>query len=77
MSEEINDIYVKAFNQAYLLSKYNSELIEKILESKNEGIFFEGFEDGRKTYKKEISQSRSNELRKLQDEKQQNRKLER
>ena len=53
MSKELDDIYLKAFNQAYLLSKYNSDLIDKVLMRKNEGRYFEGLIDGKIAYSKE------------------------
>ena len=62
MNDEINDIYLKAFNHAYLISKYESELAKKLVSNKNDGIYFQGFEDGRNQFVSERSQSRSSEL---------------
>ncbi|MBX2826545.1 MAG: hypothetical protein KTR22_00175, partial [Flavobacteriaceae bacterium] len=58
MNEGINDIYVKAFNQAYLLAKFNVSLLDKILSSNQEGNYFDGLRDGKKTFEQERARQR-------------------
>ena len=65
MSNQVDDIYIKAFNQAYLISKYNMTLIEKVLQSQNSGIYFQGLQDGKQTFEKEKGIKRMRELRKV------------
>jgi hypothetical protein len=62
MSEKINEIYIKAFNQAYLLAKYKSDLIAKILESKHENEYIQGLRDGKETFELTLQNSRLKEI---------------
>ncbi|MEM7085246.1 MAG: hypothetical protein AAF489_03640 [Bacteroidota bacterium] len=62
MSDEINDIYIRAFNHAYLIAKYKSELARNILHTKNNGIYIQGFKDGRDQFNKDQMQSRLKEI---------------
>lgn len=58
------DLYTRGFNQAFLLAKYNSPLIQKILETKNEGLYFEALSDGMKAFEIERMILGTNELNK-------------
>jgi len=60
-----DNIYIKAFNNAYFLAKYNAIILEKILESHNDNDYYQGLRDGDKTFKKEQKISRSKEIEKL------------
>ncbi len=77
MSNQINEIYIKAFNHAYLLAKYNGILLEKILESKNENEYIKGLMDGKKAYEINLKQDRLLEIDKLRRNKDKDRETER
>ena len=65
MRDPIDDIYIKTFNQAYLLANYNIVMIEKIIASKNDGRYFEGLRDGKLTFEKEQKRNRLNDLKRI------------
>jgi len=75
MDNSINKIFVKAFNQGYLLAKHNPTIIEKVLLHKNNGIYFEGFVTGKKINDQERKISRIDEIEKLRLNKEKDRDL--
>ena len=70
-------IYIKAFNHAYFLAKYNAIILEKILESPNDNEYYKGLRDGNRTFKKEQKISRSKEIEKINLKKSKDKNLER
>jgi len=77
MSDSINNIYIQALNNAYLLSKYKSKLIDTILKSPNDSIYFQGLRDGKKIYDLQHDKSRLRDLERLRNKSTRDRGLER
>lgn len=65
MGNSSDNTYIKAFNIAYLLAKYNSKLLNSILETPNESIYFQGLVDGKNTYDLERKNDRLREVERL------------
>ena len=65
MEETVNKQYIKGFNHAYFLAKYNPKLLDSLLVTKNDNQYFLGIEDGKVAYEKKKSKFRMNELEKL------------
>ena len=77
MSNIINEKYIEAFNHGYLLSKYNEEMISKILSYQNKGHYFEGLLDGAKAHERERILGRNKDLHNLRRNKRTDLDLER
>lgn len=67
MEEHIDTTYLKGFNAAYLMAQHETKLFELLIQKKNEGLFFEGMQDGREQYYREQAHKRIHELNKLKD----------
>lgn len=65
MSDSINDIYLKAFNNGYLLARYNTALLEKILESNNKVKYILGLKDGKNAFEIQQKKSREKDIQRL------------
>lgn len=76
MDETIDEIYLKGFNHAYLIAKYNMMILEKTLIAPNEGPYFEGLVDGKESVKLEQRKTRFREIEKIQHRKDKNLDLE-
>ncbi|KAA3615874.1 MAG: hypothetical protein DWP94_15205 [Flavobacterium sp.] len=77
MNNNNDKLYLKAFNDGYILAKFNSHLINKLLESKIDSPYFDGLRDGNLEFVQQLKLSRLNELDKLDKDKSQNRDIER
>ncbi|MET3125439.1 hypothetical protein ABID42_000527 [Arcicella rosea] len=51
MNEQENtDLYIKGFNQGYMIAAYEPELSEKLSKTTGESSFISGIQDGRQQY---------------------------
>ena len=51
MNEKENmDLYIKGFNQGYMIAAYEPELSEKLSKTTGESSFISGIQDGRQQY---------------------------
>lgn len=51
MNEQENmDLYIKGFNQGYMIAVYEPELSEKLSKTTGESSFIAGIKDGRQQY---------------------------
>lgn len=69
--------YINGVNHAYVLAEHQPNLLKQLLESKTQNDYFIGLQDGQRMYEQERSNTRLQELEKLQKKNSQHRNLER
>ncbi len=69
--------YINGVNHAYVLAKYQSQLLDNLLKSESHNDYFIGLKDGKLLYKQERSKSRLRELTNIKSKKTRDRDIER
>ena len=59
--------YIEGVNHAFYIAKYNMPLMQKILRSKNDSLYFHGLVDGVDVFKRVREIERRKELRHLRN----------
>lgn len=73
----IDEKYLKGFNHAYLLAINDPELLQQILNTDSLNDYIQGLYDGKLEYEQNRIKTRTQELNKLQIQKNLNKDLER
>lgn len=67
--EENEAIYIRGFNQGYLLARYEPSLLAMVVKNVSPaGDYLQGFFSGKEEYELEQSQTRLDELSRLREE---------
>lgn len=69
MSEQIDTLYIKAFNNAFVLSEFNAHLLEKILQTTTENNYIQGLKDGKTIFDLTRQKSRLKDIENLRNSK--------
>lgn len=67
--DSVNEKYLKGFNHAYLLAKIKPQLLQQILNTDSLNDYIKGLKDGKLEYEQCRVNSRTEELKRLQEQK--------
>lgn len=75
--DKIIEKYIKGFNHGFLLNRYQSQLMESLMNSTSNNDYINGLKDGARMYEKQKTTSRTQQIQNLKMRRDKDQDLER